>query len=109
MRCSPWPAASAGSTGGSWSTSPRSHAAPSPPPARRPRAGGPTAPDGSVGVGKPMPAGSASLWVANTGPVIPAAEVDGLFQPFQQLGAPPGSPDPGHGGGGAGAGPAPAP
>lgn len=34
-----------------------------------------------------MTAGSASLWVANTGPVIPAAEVDRLFQPFQQLGA----------------------
>lgn len=34
-----------------------------------------------------MTAGSASLWVANTGPVIPAEEVDRLFQPFQQLGA----------------------
>ena len=42
---------------------------------------------GSVEVGTSMTAGLASLWVANTGPVIPAAEVDRLFQPFQQLGA----------------------
>ena len=42
---------------------------------------------GSVEIRTSMTAGSASLWVANTGPVIPAAEVDRLFQPFQQLGA----------------------
>jgi signal transduction histidine kinase len=41
---------------------------------------------GSVEIRTSMTAGSASLWVANTGPVIPAAEVDRLFQPFQQLG-----------------------
>jgi signal transduction histidine kinase len=29
----------------------------------------------------------ATLTVSNTGPIIPAAEVDRLFQPFQQLGA----------------------
>ena len=42
---------------------------------------------GSVEVGTSMTAGSASLWVVNTGPVIPPAEIDRLFQPFQQLGA----------------------
>lgn len=42
---------------------------------------------GSVEISTSMTAGSASLWVVNTGPVIPAAEVDRLFQPFQQLGA----------------------
>jgi signal transduction histidine kinase len=31
--------------------------------------------------------GTASLSISNTGPVIPAAAVDRLFQPFQQLGA----------------------
>jgi signal transduction histidine kinase len=42
---------------------------------------------GSVEIGTSMTAGAASLWVANTGLVIPAGEVDRLFQPFQQLGA----------------------
>jgi len=42
---------------------------------------------GSVEVRTSMTAGSASLWIANTGPVIPAADVGRLFQPFQQLGA----------------------
>ncbi len=42
---------------------------------------------GIVEIGTSMTAGSASLWVANTGPVIPAAEIGRLFQPFQQLGA----------------------
>ena len=42
---------------------------------------------GSVEISTSMTAGSASLWVVNTGPLIPAAEVDRLFQPFQQLGA----------------------
>jgi len=42
---------------------------------------------GIVEIGTSMTAGSASLWIANTGPVIPAAEIGRLFQPFQQLGA----------------------
>jgi signal transduction histidine kinase len=42
---------------------------------------------GSVEIGTSMTAGSASMWVANTGPVVRAEEVDRLFQPFQQLGA----------------------
>jgi signal transduction histidine kinase len=42
---------------------------------------------GIVEIGTSMTAGSASLWVANTGPEIPAAEIGRLFQPFQQLGA----------------------
>ena len=41
---------------------------------------------GNVEIRTSMTAGSASLWVANTGPVIPVAEVGRLFQPFQQLG-----------------------
>jgi signal transduction histidine kinase len=41
---------------------------------------------GRIEIGTSMTAGSASLCVANTGPVIPAAEVGRLFQPFQQLG-----------------------
>jgi signal transduction histidine kinase len=44
-------------------------------------------PGGSVEVRTSMTAGSAGLWIANTGPVIPAGDVDRLFQPFQQLGA----------------------
>jgi signal transduction histidine kinase len=44
-------------------------------------------PGGSVEVRTSMTTGSASLWIASTGPVIPAADVDRLFQPFQQLGA----------------------
>jgi signal transduction histidine kinase len=43
--------------------------------------------DGSVEISTSMTGGSASLWVANTGPVIPAEEVDRLFQPFRQFGA----------------------
>jgi signal transduction histidine kinase len=42
---------------------------------------------GSVEVRTSMTAGSATLWIANSGPVIPAADVGRLFQPFQQLGA----------------------
>jgi signal transduction histidine kinase len=42
---------------------------------------------GSAEVGTRMTARLATVWVANTGPVIPAGEVDRLFQPFQQLGA----------------------
>jgi signal transduction histidine kinase len=35
--------------------------------------------------------------VTNTGPLIPAAEVDRLFQPFQRLGPRPARRDGGHG------------
>jgi signal transduction histidine kinase len=42
---------------------------------------------GSAEVGTCMTARLATVSVANTGPVIPAAEIDRLFQPFQQLGA----------------------
>jgi signal transduction histidine kinase len=41
--------------------------------------------------------GRAVLSVTNTGPVIPAAEVDRLFQPFQRLGPRPAGRDGGHG------------
>jgi signal transduction histidine kinase len=44
------------------------------------------------------PAG-ATLSVASSGPVIPPAEVDRLFQPFQRLGPRPARPNGGHGGG----------
>jgi signal transduction histidine kinase len=43
-------------------------------------------PGGSAEVGTGMTAGLATVSVANTGLVIPAAEIDRLFQPFQQLG-----------------------
>jgi signal transduction histidine kinase len=43
-------------------------------------------PGGSAEVGTGMTADLATFSVANTGPVIPAAEIDRLFQPFQQLG-----------------------
>jgi signal transduction histidine kinase len=42
---------------------------------------------GSAEVGTCMTARQATVSVVNTGPVIPAAEIDRLFQPFQQLGA----------------------
>ena len=42
---------------------------------------------GSAEVGTGMTARQATVSVVNTGPVIPAAEIDRLFQPFQQLGA----------------------
>jgi signal transduction histidine kinase len=42
---------------------------------------------GSAEVETCMTARHATVSVANTGPVIPAAEIDRLFQPFQQLGA----------------------
>jgi signal transduction histidine kinase len=42
---------------------------------------------GSAEVGTGMTARLVTIRVTNTGPVIPAAEIDGLFQPFQQLGA----------------------
>jgi signal transduction histidine kinase len=41
---------------------------------------------GRIDVSTAMTAGRASLRVANTGPVIPADQLDRLFQPFQRLG-----------------------
>ena len=43
-------------------------------------------PGGRVTVSTAVTAGGSVLSVSNTGPVIPAAEVDRLFQPFQRLG-----------------------
>jgi signal transduction histidine kinase len=42
---------------------------------------------GSAEVGTGMTDRQATVSVVNTGPLIPAAEIDRLFQPFQQLGA----------------------
>jgi signal transduction histidine kinase len=42
-------------------------------------------PHGRVSVGVDTQAGHATLQVINTGPVIPAAEIDRLLQPFQRL------------------------
>ena len=44
-------------------------------------------PGGWVEVSTGMRGGQAVLSVANSGPLIPAAEVDRLFEPFQRLGA----------------------
>jgi len=44
-------------------------------------------PGGSAEVGTGMTARQATVSVVNTGPVIPAEQIDRLFQPFQQLGA----------------------
>ena len=41
---------------------------------------------GLIEVSTSMTAGRASVRVANTGPVIPADQLDRLFQPFQRLG-----------------------
>jgi signal transduction histidine kinase len=43
-------------------------------------------PGGRVGISVTMTAGRASIRVGNTGPVIPAGELERLFQPFQRLG-----------------------
>jgi signal transduction histidine kinase len=43
-------------------------------------------PDGWIEISTGMSGGSALLSVANTGPVIPPAEVKRLFEPFQRLG-----------------------
>jgi signal transduction histidine kinase len=43
-------------------------------------------PGGRVHVGTTVDAGRASLTVTNTGPTIPADQLDRLFQPFQRLG-----------------------
>ena len=54
-------------------------------------------PGGDVQVGTGTSGGHAVLSVTNSGPVIPAAEVDRLFQPFQRLGPRPAHRDGGHG------------
>jgi signal transduction histidine kinase len=54
-------------------------------------------PDGDVQVATRTRGGHAVLTVANTGQVIPPAEVSRLFQPFQRLGPRPARRDSGHG------------
>jgi signal transduction histidine kinase len=54
-------------------------------------------PGGDVQVATGTSSGHAVLSVANTGQVIPLAEVDRLFQPFQRLGPRPARRDGGHG------------
>jgi signal transduction histidine kinase len=54
-------------------------------------------PGGDLRVATRTDGDRAVLSVTNTGPVIPAAEVDRLFQPFQRLGPRPARRDGGHG------------
>jgi signal transduction histidine kinase len=54
-------------------------------------------PGGDIQVTTATSGGNAVLSVANSGQVIPAAEVDRLFQPFQRLGPRPARGDDGHG------------
>jgi signal transduction histidine kinase len=54
-------------------------------------------PGGDIEVSTTTSDAGAVLSVANSGQVIPAAEVDRLFQPFQRLGARPARRDGGHG------------
>ena len=54
-------------------------------------------PGGDVRVATATSAGQAVLSVTNSGPVIPPAEVDRLFQPFQRFGPRPARRDGGHG------------
>jgi signal transduction histidine kinase len=54
-------------------------------------------PGGDIQVSTTTSQAGAVLSVANSGQVIPAAEVDRLFQPFQRLGARPARRDGGHG------------
>jgi len=54
-------------------------------------------PGGDIEVGTTTSQGGTVLSVANSGQVIPAAEVDRLFQPFQRLGPRPARRDGGHG------------
>jgi len=54
-------------------------------------------PGGDIQVSTTTGQAGAVLSVANSGQVIPAAEVDRLFQPFQRLGARPARRDGGHG------------
>jgi signal transduction histidine kinase len=48
-------------------------------------------PGGRIEVGTRTKPGRAVLVVANTGPLVPAAELERLFQPFQRLNAHPGT------------------
>jgi signal transduction histidine kinase len=41
--------------------------------------------DGGIEIATSVDAGRSTLFVSNTGPVIPSAEVERLFQPFQRL------------------------
>jgi signal transduction histidine kinase len=54
-------------------------------------------PGGDLRVATGTSNGRAVLSVTNSGPVIPATEVDRLFQPFQRLGPRPARRDGGHG------------
>jgi signal transduction histidine kinase len=54
-------------------------------------------PGGEIQVGTATSGDHAVVSVTNSGPVIPSAEVDRLFQPFQRLGARPARRDGGHG------------
>jgi signal transduction histidine kinase len=54
-------------------------------------------PDGEIQVSTKTSDGRAVLSVANSGQVVPAGEVDRLFQPFQRLGPRPARRDGGHG------------
>ena len=54
-------------------------------------------PGGQVQVATAAGRAGAVLSVASSGPVIPAADVDRLFQPFQRLGPRPARRDGGHG------------
>ena len=54
-------------------------------------------PGGDIQVATRTSGGHAVLSVTNSGQVIPAAEVDRLFQPFQRLGPRPARRDGGHG------------
>jgi signal transduction histidine kinase len=54
-------------------------------------------PGGDIQVSTTTSPAGVVLSVANSGPVIPAAEVDRLFQPFQRLGPRPARRDGGHG------------
>ena len=54
-------------------------------------------PGGDVRVATGTSDGQAVLSVTNSGPVIPPAEVDRLFQPFQRFGPRPARRDGGHG------------
>ena len=54
-------------------------------------------PGGDIQVGTTTSQAGAVLSVTNSGPIIPDAEVDRLFQPFQRLGSRPARRDGGHG------------
>jgi signal transduction histidine kinase len=54
-------------------------------------------PGGWVSVATGLIGGQASIAVRNSGPVVPAAELDRLFEPFQQISGRPTGNGPGHG------------